>query len=90
MTQNGGHFENFESKILLDLNFWELFVIVLSGYLGNFPEKFSFLHFFSIENRMLPHYSIIMIIDSPTHSMRRADYNPNPNPMSHVGTCVQR
>ena len=46
-TQDGGHFENFVYKILLNQDFWGLFFIVVSGYLDNFLEKFSFLHFFS-------------------------------------------
>ena len=42
----------FEYKILLNLDFWGLFIMVLSGCQGN---QISCLHFFSSKNLMLLH-----------------------------------
>ena len=36
-------------KNFLRWDFWELFINVLSGHPSNFPENFSFLHFFQVE-----------------------------------------
>ena len=49
-------------KILLNLNFWGLLFIVLGGYLDNFPEKFSFLHFVLSEKLMLLHYKENIVV----------------------------